>query len=118
MKVIIAGTRHRIDPKEVAKAIKDSGFDISEVIEGAAKGVDLIARYWAHRNSIPVRRFPAKWDRYGKAAGVIRNQEMADWADALIALPCKHSKGTYDMIRRARDEGLQMSVYKVECFKK
>lgn len=115
MLVIIAGTRHFIDPKLLDKTIEESGFHITCVISGAARGVDLLGERWAQKRGIGVRSFPAKWDAFGKAAGVMRNEDMAKVAQALIALPCQHSKGTKDMIERAESHGLHTYVKEVTC---
>ena len=86
MKTIIAGSRGITDIKLVGKAVKESGFAITEVVSGTARGVDQLGEQWARNNHVPIRRFPAKWDTFGKSAGYRRNEEMADYADSLIAL--------------------------------
>ena len=42
MKVIIAGSRNFTDYKVLQDAIKNSGFKITEVVSGGAKGVDSL----------------------------------------------------------------------------
>ena len=95
------------------EGIVDSEFDITEVVSGGARGADLLGERWAKDHGIPVKRFPAKWNRqpdgsYDKGAGFKRNEEMARYADALIAMP--GGNGTADMIRRARNHGLKVYV--------
>lgn len=51
-------------------------LDITVLIEGEARGADLLARRYAERRKIPVNAFPALWDKHGKAAGPIRNTQM------------------------------------------
>lgn len=111
MKVIIAGSRHLTFPTLVDEAIKCSLFDITEVVSGGARGVDALGELWAARNGIPVRLFPADWDKHGKAAGPIRNREMAAYADALIAIWDGKSLGTKNMIDEARKRGLRIHVH-------
>ena len=84
----------------VARAVASSGFEIAAVISGGARGADAAGETWAYANRIPVEVFPANWNEYGKKAGPIRNQQMADVADALIALWDGKSRGTRDMIKR------------------
>lgn len=115
MRVIIAGTRHKIDPALLEQAIQESGFDVTCVVSGAADGVDLLGERWAQARGIGVRSFPADWDRYGRGAGPRRNEEMACVGEALIALPCKHSRGTRDIIRRVKEKGLPLHVKEVTC---
>ncbi len=111
MKVIIAGSRHMpIDQQYlISKAIKKSGFKISEVVCGMAKGADTWGLWWALHHDIPVKRFPADWDTYGKAAGPIRNKQMADYADAAIIFIWDGSRGSENM--RVQMEKLKKPVY-------
>lgn len=113
MKTIIAGSRLITSFAIVAEAIEASGFHITEVVSGGAPGVDALAEKWAEQNGIPVKQFPADWDRYGRKAGPIRNQAMAEYGEALIAVWDGKSRGTRDMIRRARKHGLRVFVYLV-----
>lgn len=111
-RTIIAGGRDLPENKGLwwflSKAHNDIG--ISEVVCGGARGGDTIGRQWAEDRGIPVKMFPADWKTHGRAAGPIRNQQMADYAEALIALP--GGRGTADMVERAQKKGLR--VVKVE----
>ena len=98
MKVIIAGGRMGVSYDEVVAAIKASGFEITEVVSGCAAGVDTHGEQWAAENHIPVVKFPADWQKYDRSAGPIRNSEMAEYADALIAIWDGGSRGTANMI--------------------
>lgn len=98
MKVIIAGSRDITDLDEVIKAVKSSGFEITEVVSGTARGVDKLGEEYAKLNNIPVKAFPADWYNLGKKAGFRRNQEMLEYADALIAVWDGFSRGTQHMI--------------------
>ncbi|SRR5712692_3186065 len=111
MRVIIAGSRSMTAAEEVATAIAHSGFAITEVISGGARGVDTLGEAWARTHKIPTRRFPAQWERYGKSAGFRRNEAMAHVADALIAVWDGSSPGTCHMIATARQRGLRIFVW-------
>lgn len=82
-------------------------YDV-HIISGGAKGADTLAIDWAVVNWSNWTEFPADWDKYGKKAGPIRNQQMLDEGkpDLVIAFPTKNSRGTYDMIRRAEKAGV------------
>lgn len=84
MKVIIAGSRSIADYKTVELAIEAAQFEIDEVVSGGATGVDRLGELWAKENEIKMTQFPAFWNIYGRAAGPIRNKEMAEYADALL----------------------------------
>jgi hypothetical protein len=111
MKTIIAGSRSIMLYSVVVKGIKASKIHITEVVSGRAPGVDRIGESFAILHDIPIKMFPACWDEFGKSAGFRRNQEMADYADALIAIWDGKSHGTKDMIERARKAGLRVFVY-------
>lgn len=110
MKVIIAGSRGIVD-MDIDAVIKQSGFAITEVVSGGAVGVDELGELWARQHNIPVKLFAANWAAYGKSAGPRRNSEMAEYADALIAVPTISSKGTHDMIRKAKAKRLKVYVH-------
>jgi hypothetical protein len=78
--VIIAGCRDIYDYEAVRRAVENSGFQVTEVVSGCATGVDTLGERWAEENGVPVKRFPADWNKYGKAAGGMRNGDMAVYA--------------------------------------
>lgn len=110
MKVIIAGSRGITDYKIVARAVVESGYKITEVVSGGARGVDRLGERFASNHDLPVEKFPANWDRYGKSAGYRRNQDMACYADALVAVWDGKSRGTRNMIALANKHGLKVFV--------
>jgi len=114
MKVIIAGSRTITDENIVREALGKAGLsaqDITEVVSGGAKGVDLLGKKIAEYHAIPIKKFPADWDKHGKAAGAIRNSQMAQYADMLVAVWDGESKGTKDMIRKIRNMMKEYYVY-------
>lgn len=120
MKTIIAGSRNISDYNVVERLIEASRlrFFITEVVSGRAPGVDRHGERWANYKRIPVKPFPAAWrDRDGVVdynAGKKRNQQMADYADALIAIWDGQSSGTRDMIERALMQGLEVDIQRYE----
>ena len=81
------------------------------IISGDAHGADTLGARWAEANHIPVKYYRADWDYYGHAAGFIRNAEMAENADMLIAFWDGKSKGTAHMIKTAQRNGLPYYVF-------
>lgn len=114
MRVIIAGSRNVTDYQTVVDAIGESGFPIALVLSGSAYGVDQLGERWAKENGKVLVAYPAQWSDYGKRAGPIRNQIMAQNADALIAIWDGKSSGTSHMIWTAERLGLKVYVKKVE----
>lgn len=113
MKVIIAGSRGINDINIIRRAVSDSGFEITEVVSGGAAGVDMQGERWANENSVPVKRFMPDWKQNGKSAGVLRNIQMAKYADALIAVWNGTSRGTGHMIEIANHRYLKIHVHRV-----
>lgn len=110
MKVIIAGSRDGCTAADVETAIHKSGFIISEVVSGVARGADRYGVAWAEGNKVPVTKFYPDWGK-GRGAGLERNKQMADYAEALIAVWNGESRGTKHMIDTAKKKGLQVYVY-------
>lgn len=77
-----------------------------EIVSGCARGADTLGERWAQERGVPVAHFPADWDRYGKAAGFIRNRVMAWYGTHLVAYWDECSRGTRDMLDTAKAEGL------------
>jgi hypothetical protein len=96
--------------QQVIQAIKDSGFIVSEVVSGGARGVDRLGEDWAKINKVPVTRFLADWNKYGKRAGYVRNAVMASYGTALVAVWDGCSKGTKHMIDLAAAKGLPVHI--------
>lgn len=104
MKVIIAGSRGIDDPAEIFAAMVQAnreGIEPTEIVTGCARGADKLGIFWARLEKLPIKRFPADWDCYGKAAGHIRNEAMAKYADALVLVWNGRSPGSQSMLQLA-----------------
>ena len=116
-RVIVAGSRGITDRAKVFEKVESltrrlwlsSGF---EIVSGLAAGPDTMAIEWAQWAGFSgsVVRFPAEWDRYGRAAGMVRNQQMAWYGTHLIAFWDGRSPGTKNMIETAKKDGLAVRV--------
>jgi len=103
VRVVIAGSRKLCKTiYEIGEVVKRTGWEISEVVSGKCGGVDRAGEVWAKSEKIPVKPFPANWDKYGKAAGPIRNQAMAEYADAVIVIWDGVSPGSSNMIKATK----------------
>jgi hypothetical protein len=80
------------------------------IVSGHAHGADTLGERFAKEQGLTVELHPAKWKTLGKAAGIIRNAEMARASDALIAFWDGKSRGTAHMISFAKRRGLEVSV--------
>ena len=104
--LVVAGTREYANQEEIWARLdkyharcKEQGIDLV-IIEGEARGPDLISRWWAEARGVPFKPFPADWDEHGKAAGFIRNELMAKAGTHVLAFWDGVSNGTNDMIER------------------
>ena len=117
MYVIIAGGRTISDPALVERAVRESGFDVTRVICGGAPGVDTLGEKWAEANGVPVDKYPAAWATYGKAAGPLRNAQMARAAKeaggALILIWDGESRGSASMLQEATAAGIPVFQLRV-----
>ena len=117
MKLIIAGSRDtHINVSDIASKLCD--LDVDEVVSGKCpnfKGrisVDYLGEKWAKIMGIPIEPFPANWNQYGKAAGPIRNEQMAKYADAVALFP--GGRGTNSMFFLAKKYNLQIFDFRGE----
>lgn len=112
MKVIIAGSRGFSDfqlmyakCEEILANVKEA-----EIVSGTAKGADKMGEHYASLRGFSVKQFPADWNKHGKAAGYLRNKDMAEYADMLIAFWDGESRGTKHMIDLANERKLTVHV--------
>lgn len=116
MRTIIAGSRGITSFGTVEAAFFDAlthGINPTIILSGTARGVDQLGERFAAEFDLPVERYPAEWDRYGKSAGYRRNELMATKADALIAIWDGESRGTKHMIDLAHKHGLKVHVHRI-----
>ncbi|WP_213279298.1 DUF2493 domain-containing protein [Chryseobacterium indologenes] len=113
-KVIIAGTRTFEDYsllKERCDYYLQNYHEI-EIVSGGAKGTDFLGERYAVESGYKLSKFLANWD-LGPKAGPIRNRQMAEYTDALIAFWDGESKGTLNMIKVAKELGLKMKIVRI-----
>ena len=110
MKTIIAGSRHFTDYEFLCERLAEVPWEITEVVSGCAEGADTLGERWGDAKRIKVTRFPAEWERLGRAAGPVRNGQMAAYAQAFVAFLYPNSRGTANMIKQATKKGLRMHV--------
>lgn len=113
-RIIIAGSRG-LGFRPVWRAIELEMLtvypDVSTILCGEARGVDMIGAEWAiSRGDLAIEYYPARWEADGRGAGFIRNHRMAMNADGLLAIWDGESKGTEHMIKQALKERLEIRV--------
>lgn len=91
------------DYVQVARVLDElnAAIAIGRVIHGCARGADTLAGWWARARRLPVHAFPADWERYGKAAGMIRNRAMLKAGRPDVVVAFAGGKGTTNMVSLA-----------------
>ncbi len=117
MRTIIAGSRTETGYNDLLRAIDSVDWKPTVVLSGGALGADRLGERWARANGVTLEKYPvsrADWEELGKRAGYVRNEKMAQNAEALIALWDGESKGTNHMIDIASKEGLVVFVWRTD----
>lgn len=122
--IIIAGSRDFTDYNIVKKSLKNfliskQTTDKPTIICGMARGADMLGYRLAKEFKLLLKEFPADWDRFGKSAGYIRNEQMAKYAHengngVLFAFWDGKSKGTKWMIELAKKYNLEVHIFNFE----
>ena len=113
MRLIIAGGREFNDYellKDKVDYFLSKYNETIEIVSGKARGADSLGERYAKEHGYKIKEFPADWDTHKKAAGYIRNQEMANYATHCICFWDGESKGTEHMINIAKKEKLSLRV--------
>jgi len=116
MRVIVCGSRRWTDRKKIADRLFDLPVTSTIVVgynpdRDTPKGADRLAYQEAQKLGLTVEPHPADWERYGKRAGFVRNQEMVSLGAGLcLAFWDGLSNGTKDTIDRARAAGIKVEI--------
>lgn len=111
MKVLVCGGRDFVNQRFLFATLDKyyNRYYFTSLIEGGAKGADKLAKLWAQDMNLPIEEYKADWDKYGSAAGPIRNQQMLDEGkpDLVIAFDTG-GPGTNNMCLKAESEGIEV----------
>ena len=105
MKIAIVGSRNI-----TVSNMGDYVFDCNEIISGGAKGIDTCAAAYAYKNGIKLTVFLPEYERYGRAAPIVRNKKIVDYADKVIVFWNGYSRGTLSVIKYAQKSGRAYEV--------
>lgn len=94
MKLAIIGSRN-IQIDDLSPYIP---ADCDEIISGGARGVDTCAAEFARDHGLKLTEFLPEYDKYGRAAPIVRNRAIVEAADAIIAFWDGSSRGTKSVI--------------------
>ena len=113
-KLIVAGGRnYRVSREDINHLhCLVAQEDYKSIVSGCASGADFAGEIYAHCFDMKVYYFPAQWETNGRAAGPIRNEEMAKFADGLAVFD--GGAGTRDMVRRAKKHGIPIHDFRTQ----
>lgn len=114
MRILFCGDRNWTDYGKIVECMQT--YLPTVVIEGEARGADLLSAKAAEEMGIEVERYPARWELYGRSAGPIRNKQMLDEGRPQMVIAfhsdITQSKGTKDMVSQALERGIPVKVIK------
>lgn len=108
MRIAVVGSRDFSDYQLLSSTLAPFRKNISVLVSGGARGADSLAEQWANVNGVETLIFKADWEKYGKSAGMRRNQTIIDNADCVVAFWDGESSGTANSISIARKAGLNV----------
>ena len=100
MKIAIVGSR-----SIMIDNLGDYIENVTEIVSGGANGVDKCAANYAKTRGIKLTKFLPEYDKYGKAAPIVRNKKIVDYADKVIVFWDGKSKGSLSVIKYAEKIG-------------
>lgn len=113
MKLAVVGSR-KFSDYELLKKELEKEEDVEEIVSGGAKGADTLSEWYAAEKDLPMKIFRPDWDQYGKRAGFVRNKEIVENCDKLIAFWDGESRGTSHSIYMARNLGKEVRIVRYE----
>jgi len=116
MRLAIVGSRFFTDYEYMKLVFEDFVADngaITAIVSGGAKGADTLAQQIANEYNITMQVWPADWNSNGNAAGPIRNKQIVEDSDAMLAFLAPDSRGTMNSISLARKKGIDVEVHEI-----
>lgn len=114
MRILVCGSRNWKNVRLIEDSLSEIQPDDEPVtiIDGTARGVDSIANSIAVQKGYYTERYPAQWDKFGKAAGMIRNRQMLieGKPDLVLAFWDGISRGTKNMIELAETARVPVKI--------
>lgn len=119
MRILVCGGRDYLDYITLSRVLDETvaGLDPDDVtiIQGGATGADFLAKVYAYCwgwGGLSCEEYKADWKKYGKGAGLIRNQQMLDKGSPDLVIAFKGGVGTADMVNRARKADIEVREVK------
>ena len=113
MRVAIVGSRKFYDFYHVVKVMRDfrKEHEVEAIISGKAFGADFLGEMYARSRGINFIGHQANWELHGRSAGMIRNLDIVEDSDEVIAFWDGKSKGTQNTISVTQDKGKKVHIH-------
>jgi hypothetical protein len=111
MKVAVIGSRNFNDYEKVKQVL--STKNITLLVSGGAKGADTLGQKYAEEHDIETKIFLPDWEKYGKKAGFLRNSDIINESELVIAFWDGVSKGTLDSLKKAKKENKNILIINI-----
>ncbi len=108
MKIAIIGSRS-ITMTNIDEYVSNN----DEIVSGGAAGADSCAAEYARSKGLKLTEFLPQYDKYGRAAPIVRNKEIVDYADKVVAFWDGRSKGTLFVIKYAQKTGTPCVIVRI-----
>jgi hypothetical protein len=109
MKVAVIGSRGFNDYSYLKSKLDQ--FEIDEIVSGGAKGADSLAERYAREMGIDLKVYLPKYKKFGRVAPLIRNRQIVEDSDLVVAFWDGKSKGTKNAIGEANKLGKKIQVF-------
>ncbi len=109
MKLLIVGSRSITD-FDLSPYIPS---EVDTVISGGAGGIDSLAENYADTHRLSKYILRPKYELYGRAAPLKRNEQMVDIADAVLIVWDGCSKGTQYTIKYAKKRNKLIALVRI-----
>lgn len=106
MRLAIIGSRH-CPPINIFEHLP---FIPTSIISGGAVGADSHAKHFAVKNNIPIVEFLPDYKQYGRKAPILRNIQIVNNCDFLLAFWDGSSRGTRFTIDYAVRKGIPHKI--------
>lgn len=110
MKLAIIGSRN-LHVENFDKYLPEN---VTEIVSGGAKGIDTDAGNYADANGIKLTVFKPQFNRFRGGATHIRNKEIVNYADEVLAFWDGNSHGTAKVIEYCHETSKKVTVIKMK----
>jgi hypothetical protein len=108
LRILVCGGRNYANIDKLFEILSEYYRPI--IIQGGARGADFLAKHYACQNNLNLITFNANWDKYGKAAGHIRNKQMLEEGKPNLVIAFPGGRGTLNMIQQTKKAGIQLRI--------